>query len=84
MSDLTPITYVQQVALSILRMLNNDIASTKRAMDFIGSSSLNLELFRDSYTILLNQGDGSSAPENIGARVDAAIEQARNKLTVFQ
>lgn len=84
MSDLTPMTDVQQMALSILRMLNNDTASTKRAMDFIGSSSLNIELFRDSYTVLLNQGDGSIAPENIGARVDAAIEQAKNKLTIFQ
>lgn len=50
----------------------------------VALSILNLELFRDSYTMLLNQGDGSSAPENIGARVGAAIEQARNKLTVFQ
>lgn len=84
MSDITPLTDAQQVALSILRMLNNDTASTKRAMDFIGTSSINIELFRDSYAILLNQGDGSNAPENIGARVDAAIEQAKIKLTVFQ
>lgn len=84
MNELTPMTDIQQVSLEILRMLNNDTASAKRAMLFVGTSSLNLELFKDSYTILVNQGDGSTAPEIIGSRVDAAIEQARNKLTVFQ
>lgn len=82
MSSPIPMTELQQTALTVLRMLDNETASAKKALEFIGNSQLNLELFRDSYNaggIRVSGGD----PKEISAWVDVAIEEARKRLTVF-
>lgn len=82
MSELSPITEQQQVALDILRMVGNETSSAKKALEFIGSSRLNLELFRDSYYSI--DAGSAQTPAETSARVDVAIEISRQKLSVFQ
>lgn len=85
MSELTQITDLQQASIDVLRMLNSEIASSKKAMVFIGDSKLKFELFRDSYYETQPGSDQAPlSPSSISARVDVAIQSAEQKLTIFQ
>lgn len=49
MPDITQMTEAQKLKLEVYRLVMNDSAATEKAIEFIASSELNFELFKDAY-----------------------------------
>jgi hypothetical protein len=49
MPDITQMTESQKLKLEVYRLVMNDSAATEKAIEFIASSELNFELFKDAY-----------------------------------
>jgi len=79
---MTQLTQEQSVRLSVLRLVKNDAAAARSAIDFIGDNPLKLELFSDRYKEEeLNQNNGY--PVDRVSAVTRAIDKAKHDLHLF-
>lgn len=86
MSELVQITDAEKITLELFEVLGGDPAAVSMAKDFVGSSELNLRLFKMS----LGEAEADSVDMlSSGGKYDwvviskKATQLAKNKLTVF-
>lgn len=75
MADITQITDVNELNLSLYRLTQRDTAAAKKAIAFVGGDKLKHELFIDGYAL--------AASEPVVARTDKAIQIATEALALF-
>lgn len=71
------LTSQQNIRLKVLELVQNDTAAAKEAIEFVGDSPLNLELFKRNYTL-------AQAETTPVARTIKAIQGAKDALPLFQ
>lgn len=63
MPDITQMTDSQKLKLEVYRLVMNDSAATEKAIEFIASSELNFELFKDAYAKTANENTALAKTE---------------------
>jgi hypothetical protein len=63
MPDITQMTEAQKLKLEVYRLVMNDSAATEKAIEFIASSELNFELFKDAYAKTANENTALAKTE---------------------
>lgn len=63
MPDITQMTDAQKLKLEVYRLVMNDSAATEKAIEFIASSELNFELFKDAYAKTANENTALAKTE---------------------
>ncbi|WP_313109091.1 DUF2560 family protein [Atlantibacter sp.] len=76
MADINQITEINELNLSLYRLVMRDTAAAKKAIAFVDSDRLKMELFTDGYA----QATGETG---VVARTDKAIQIATEALALF-
>jgi len=79
---MTQLTQEQAGRLAVLRLVKNDSAAARSAIDFIGDDPLKLELFSDRYKEEENNQNNGYPVDRISA-VTRAIDRAKHDLHLF-
>lgn len=76
MAEITPVTEINELNLTIYRLVMRDTAAAKKAIEFVAGDKLKFELFTDGYTL-------ATGETGVVARTDKAIQNATEALALF-
>jgi hypothetical protein len=77
MAEIIQVTEINEMNLSIFRLVMRDTAAAKKAIAFVAGDKLKLELFIDGYTL-------ATGETGVVARTDKAIQIATEAMALFQ
>jgi hypothetical protein len=77
MAEIIQVTEINEMNLSIYRLVMRDTAAAKKAIAFVAGDKLKLELFTDGYTL-------ATGETGVVARTDKAIQIATEAMALFQ
>lgn len=85
MSEPTPITESEQMTITLFNLLGNDVAAVKLAKEFVGTSTLKMQLLQMS----ISESFAAARPDQNSGSIDwvvvarKSVDAAQHKLTAF-
>lgn len=76
MAEITPVTEINELNLTLYRLVMRDTAAAKKAIAFVAGDKLKHELFTDGYAL-------ATGETGVVARTDKAIQIATEAQALF-
>lgn len=76
MAEITPVTEINELNLTLYRLVMRDTAAAKKAIAFVAGDKLKFELFTDGYAL-------ATGETGVVARTDKAIQIATEAQALF-